>query len=345
MRRARFGAAIAASNLGLLRMPYKVILALTYRCNGRCLICNIWKQKPAGEIAMDEIRTFFSRNSHLSWVNLTGGEIFLRKDLPDILNVILTECGQLCILNFATNGLLPKATERILEEMPHSAGVRTFVTVSVDGSPERNDRIRGVRGSFKRSTETFRRIRELNREDVDAYFGITVSHHNAGKLQETFRSLKAEIPWLEYEDIHLNVAHTSNHYYLNGAGGTSATSDILLSDIRGHYERQPRIPRSPVRLIEKRYLRHLISYLTTRRVPLPCQALSASCFVNPWGIVYPCIIYDRPLGSLREAGFDLGMIWCSPEASAARQEIREAKCPGCWTPCEAYQSILGGLLR
>jgi radical SAM protein with 4Fe4S-binding SPASM domain len=76
-----------------------------------------------------------------------------------------------------------------------------------------------------------------------------------------------------------------------------------------------------------------------------CHALRASCFIDSWGNVFPCTIYDRKLGSLREVDYDLARIWQSEEARALQKEIWEYKCPQCWTPCEAYQSILGNVLR
>jgi hypothetical protein len=61
--------------------------------------------------------------------------------------------------------------------------------------------------------------------------------------------------------------------------------------------------------------------------------------------VFPCTIYEKKLGNLRNADFDLGRIWRSAEARTLQKEIWDYKCPQCWTPCEAYQSIMGNLLR
>jgi MoaA/NifB/PqqE/SkfB family radical SAM enzyme len=86
-------------------------------------------------------------------------------------------------------------------------------------------------------------------------------------------------------------------------------------------------------------------YLETGETPMRCHALRSSCFIDSWGNVFPCTIYDKKVGSLRESGYDLAKIWNSPEAAALQQEIWESQCPNCWTPCEAYQSILGNVLR
>lgn len=77
---------------------------------------------------------------------------------------------------------------------------------------------------------------------------------------------------------------------------------------------------------------------------MPCHALRASCFVDPWGVVYPCITYAKPVGNLRETGMRLAPIWNGGEAVDVQKEIWQGRCPQCWTACEAYQSILGNAL-
>ena len=77
---------------------------------------------------------------------------------------------------------------------------------------------------------------------------------------------------------------------------------------------------------------------------MPCHALRSSCFIDPWGVVYPCITYSRPMGSLRETGMRLDPIWNARGTGQVQEEIWKGDCPQCWTACEAYQSILGNLL-
>jgi len=55
--------------------------------------------------------------------------------------------------------------------------------------------------------------------------------------------------------------------------------------------------------------------LTTGRTPMPCHALRASCFIDPWGVVYPCITYSRPIGRLRDTGMKLEPMWHAAETT------------------------------
>ena len=101
--------------------------------------------------------------------------------------------------------------------------------------------------------------------------------------------------------------------------------------------------RGPVSFLEQRYLRHAETYLQTGVTPMRCHALRSSCFVDSWGDVYPCGMYDRKLGNLREHGMALEPIWNAPRTRQTQRQIWDYDCPQCWTPCEAYQSILGNL--
>jgi radical SAM protein with 4Fe4S-binding SPASM domain len=110
------------------------------------------------------------------------------------------------------------------------------------------------------------------------------------------------------------------------------------------YRQQRGSTRSPRQWLENSYLQSLDEFLLTRRTPMPCHALRASCFIDPWGVVYPCITYSRPVGRLRDTGMRLDPIWNAPETAQVQGEIWKGECPQCWTACEAYQSILGNVL-
>ena len=83
------------ANLGRLEFPFKLTFCLTFWCNYRCETCNIWKMKPRDELRLEEIREFFKRSPGFSWVDLTGGEVWLRKDFVDICEALTTSCKNL----------------------------------------------------------------------------------------------------------------------------------------------------------------------------------------------------------------------------------------------------------
>ncbi len=341
IRFTRLAARALASNHRRLGFPYKLNFAVTDLCNSRCRTCNIWRKPVENELSTDEIREFFRKSNRFSWIDVTGGEIFLRRDLLEIFRAILENCRELLLLHFPTNGILTEKiveqTRRILEMRPP----QLVVTVSLDGPPALNDEIRGVPGDWTRAVETFRRLRELSR--VDAFLGMTLSAYNYGRFQEAFDSVKREIPDLVPGEFHLNIMHTSAHFYAN-TDSPALDRDRVLEDLRS-YRRHRASYRSVFGLLEKAYQGGVPRFLETGRSPLPCLSLSASCYLGPRGDVYPCSIWDRPLGNIRDVDYDLERIWSAPETLEARRAVIEERCPGCWTPCEAYQTIAGNLRR
>jgi radical SAM protein with 4Fe4S-binding SPASM domain len=341
-RSARLGLALAGTTLHRPSSPLKLNLCLTYWCQYRCKTCNIWQRKPTDELTTDEIVALVRENPHLTWVDLTGGEIFLRPDIDAIFDAMLGGWRRLAILHFPTNGFL---TDKIVKSAERIAGrgpAHTIVTVSLDGDEALNDEIRGIKGGFRRQIETFKALRRI--PGITVALGVTLSRHNIGQFERTFAACAHECPGLTVEDVHLNVAQQSGHYYGNdGADGFAPERDAARREMRA-YRGMRGSARSPRELLENAYLDHLDRFLATGRTPMPCHALRASCFIDPWGVVYPCITYSRPIGRLRETGMRLDPIWNHEDTIAVQQEIWNGDCPQCWTACEAYQSILGNAL-
>src|SRR6476659_3386760 len=106
VRAARFAGRVLHANVARPRHPWKVNLALTYWCQYKCKTCNIWRRKQTDELTTGEIIEFIRQNPLVSWVDLTGGEIFLRRDIADILDAVVSLWPHLVVLHFPTNGFL-----------------------------------------------------------------------------------------------------------------------------------------------------------------------------------------------------------------------------------------------
>lgn len=342
IRSAHLGAALLRATAARPAAPLKLNFCLTYWCQYRCKTCNIWQRKPTDELTTEEVIAFIRANPNVTWVDLTGGEIFLRPDIDEILDAVVTDWRRLAILHFPTNGFL---TDRIVAAAERIAGRgpgQTVITVSLDGDEQLNDDIRGVKGGFRRQVETFKALRRI--PGITVVFGVTLSTYNMGRFPQTFEACVRECPGLTINDVHLNVAQMSAHYYDNaGSEAVTANPQKVRLEVLEYQALRGR-PRSAQQLLEHTYLQYLDKYLKTGRTPMPCHALRASCFIDPWGVVYPCISYSRPIGRLRETGMRLEPIWNALETEQVQGEIWRGQCPQCWTACEAYQSILGNVL-
>ncbi len=336
---------IIASNFGRLSFPYKLTFVLTYWCNYRCKTCNIWQKKPTDELTTEEIDRFFQVSNRFNWIDFTGGEIWIRNDFVQIVESALTNCKDLALLHFPTNGYFTNKTVAGVKEILKMKPPKFVITVSLDGDEETNDEIRGRKGGWKKQIETFRQLKEL--KGVDVFLGMTMSQHNLGLYDATFNAVKKEVPDLELKDFHLNIAHESSHYYDNSGMLDTVTGvagdDSLIKEVR-RYRKSRGLILGPVDFLEDRYLKSVEEYIRSKKTPVRCHSLRSSCFIDSWGEVYPCTMYDRKLGNIRNYEFSLEKIWNLPQTEDLQNEIWKGNCPHCWTPCEAYQSILGNLL-
>ena len=62
--------------------PTDISIITTYRCPMQCKMCNIWKNPtdPRLEIQPEELEIL----PHVKFINITGGEPFIREDLDKI---------------------------------------------------------------------------------------------------------------------------------------------------------------------------------------------------------------------------------------------------------------------
>jgi MoaA/NifB/PqqE/SkfB family radical SAM enzyme len=312
---------------------------MTYRCNSRCQICNIWTKPSARELGIREIERIFKSFTNLGWIDLTGGEVTLREDLVEIVRVIAKSTKNLLIAHVSTNGQIPDAAFSMVQEILRSRLV-PVVNISVDGPRELNDRLRGVPGAFLRSLETFKRLKKMPKGHY--YLSCTISKHNIKHIDELLSELKREISDFNFADIHFNLFHASSHYYANqevdGASGLDSeeVKKYLSLSKRGH----------PFKIfLENEYINGISRFLSGARSSMTCQALNTTCFIDPSGIVYPCGIHNRPLGNLAHHEYDIKKLWNEKNSLHVLREIRDGKCPGCWSPCEAYPAILGSAIR
>jgi MoaA/NifB/PqqE/SkfB family radical SAM enzyme len=334
---------IFASNCCQLPTPYKLTWVVTDQCNQKCQICNIWQKPPGNLLPLEEIDNLFKYND-FSWVDLTGGEIFLRNDLLEIIKCIFDRQRKLLILHIPTNGLMTSKIVSTVEQIAKfpNRSPKIIITVSIDGPKQINDHMRGITGAWEKSIQTYRALGKI--KEVDAYIGMTLSRINLSLISKTYAALKEKITGLEPRDIHINLPQTSSHYYANNHQSREqfgqekslmAAIDNFLKFRGSQY--------SPVGFLDNQYLAQAQNILSGKKNRFTCKALSASCFINQEGEIYPCSIWDEPLGNIKQWEYRLNKLWDNTIQSEMRKLIMDNKCPGCWTPCEANPSLLGNI--
>src|SRR5438128_732638 len=83
--------------------PTRIVIELTRRCNLRCRMCHTYELEPRHELSVAELRAILAQMPRLNWLDLTGGELFLRKDAVELIEAAC-EPPSLGVLHFPTNG-------------------------------------------------------------------------------------------------------------------------------------------------------------------------------------------------------------------------------------------------
>lgn len=164
--------------------PLVAELFLTDNCNLRCVSCACWRTTTHGELSTDEWKQVLDQLAgiRLYKANFTGGEPLLRRDAVELM-AHATAVG-IRHVHLNTNAILlrPSTLDRVLE-----AGVRSF-NVSVDGTREVHDRVRGRRGAFDRTWTHFENL--VARRDelgLKVRMNFTVMRNNVAALPDVAR--------------------------------------------------------------------------------------------------------------------------------------------------------------
>ncbi len=322
--------------------PFKLTWILTEECSCRCRTCHLWADA-APAITDHDLEQLVAHNRQLTWMNLSGGDLVEDARAPGWIGAIVDGLPDLALLDLPTAGLDTDATLAALEPALASDVPRIYITVSIDGPDAVHDRIRGVEGAAERARATYRALSAIRRRGFSVAAGMTLSRHSVpATLDDISAHLPTDIP---LRDLHLNIAHHSSHYYRNpdDVAPPTAAAQALIDHVRRRRPWRARV--SPLGLIEERYWTYARRFLERGDVGGRCAALRASVFVAPDLTVLPCSIFERPLGNLADVGYALRDIPQLPGAQDVLADVEAQRCPRCWSPCEAFPTLLAGMGR
>ena len=334
----------------LRNAPSKLNLNITALCNSQCRTCNIWnvyRQNPAKvreEMTADEIKQLLrSLGSHIQWLTIAGGEPFLYKGFEHILQFVIDECPSIRLLSIPSNGLDTGRIMACLERIKNQNRLLLYVTFSIDGPPEVHDFVRGVDQGYARTWKTYTEAKKLLEGNRNFRIALesTISKYNANQIEPFIKKLISE-----NHTLIVTVAHNAYQYKNEQQESqlfheSSDKVKAIVENVAGHIRGL-----SPEKILKKVYLRNCVRYIENPGKPvLPCTALQNSIVVDPYGTVFPCTMWNRGIGNIREHDYNLMALWNTNERRVIKKEIIKGQCPGCWTPCEAYQSIAENFYR
>ena len=236
----------------------------------------------------------------------------MRRDLVDIVFAAYQRCGGLHTVSIPTNGYLTDKTVHDVEEILSLKIPSFYVSISLDGLREVHDASRGVRGSFDRATSTFNALRKPEAPRLKVHFEYLLSQYNQGLLSAVIDGLH-----LTPNDFIITVAQKS-FFYDNVSLNIEPTREMLLQDI-DWFTTHLKI-RSIHDLAQWTFLKHLSTGST-----IPCVAGKCSFYVDPYGTIFPCLLKQVPLGTVKD--------------NPLKPFKADPQCR-CFTPCESYLAIL-----
>lgn len=283
------------------------LIAVTYRCNAHCHMCNTWQfpTKPSEEIRPEDLVSL----PHMRFANITGGEPFLRDDIARFVEVLDPKCDRIVI---STNGYFTDRIVEVAKKYPH-LGFR----VSLEGLPAANDELRGIKDGFDHGLRTLLKLRRLGVKDIG--FGITLSDRNADDLLELYEL--ADAMGLEFA-----TAAVHNSYYFHKFDNAIESKELVAGNLE-ELSRRLLATNQPKKWFRAWFNMGLANYVRGGSRLLPCDMGTDVFFVDPFGDIRPCNGMDAPMGSLKRQSFQ--EIWTSDEAAAVREAVRTCSAE-CW---------------
>ncbi|MGP4846110.1 polysaccharide pyruvyl transferase family protein [Marinobacter sp. 1Y8] len=171
-----------------LEKPKAVQFPVIDICNSRCQMCRIWENKQSVDISVDELRAGLSDGlfSEVESIGFNGGEPTLRKDLSDLVQVVVESLPQLSGVSLITNAFKYRQVIEQIEAMGKILKPRRIsfdVMVSLDGYGEVHDRVRGREGNFKNAQHVIDFIKSSPVVD-SVRIGCTVIRENVNDLPD-----------------------------------------------------------------------------------------------------------------------------------------------------------------
>lgn len=308
-------------------LPLHLTYFVTGRCNARCAHCfyrDSPNTEPEQELTLDEIDRFTSQLGPLLWLALTGGEPFLRHDMPQIVETFYRHVRPRHV-TVSTNGLLTDRITADVDRMAASCPDSFFhINVSLDAPGAEHDELRGLQGSVPRILATAAAVR-----------GIGQRRHNVGLgICTSYTATTEDRIWDMMELVERDLR--PDHWDVSLVRDPARDPRTQQVDEQRFWQVKE--------VIERKLLRRSLGYYPTpsralavarivfhnhvmRRIHgggssgYRCHAARLSVVLNEVGDLMACEKRDWKLGNIREADHDLDTIWRGPEARAIRGRI------------------------
>lgn len=310
-------------------LPVSLIFFVTSRCNLLCTHCFYWEElnKKKNELKVDEIERIARSLPNLLSLSLTGGEPYLRPDLPDIA-LAFERDSHVRNIQIPSNGLLvDKTLERLEELLRRVRRARVCTGVSLDGPEEIHNRIRQNDKSFQRAIETLRQMQKLQTGFPNLFVGValTVSAANQKRLDEFYRfvaeDLKPDgitITLVRGRPLDPSLKEVDLEVY-------KEFSRRVIAYRRSHLPTEGWTDRLVIAKEEETY-RLITEAATADHRISPCYGGELIAVLSETGEVYPCETLNKSMGNVRDFNCDFDLLWKAKLAEVGRRFQNELGC-------------------
>lgn len=303
---------------------------------GHCKHCFYWEHLNQQEspLTVAEVDKIAKSMGRLYQLIITGGEPFLREDFTALVERFCIH-NSLYHLSIATSGYYPDRVEnaviKLLEKYPQ---LKISVGLPIEGPAELNDEIRGIRGFYKKTTETLLRLKKLkqNKAQLSVLIDMTISSFNRSRLLETYNHIFNDL-----KPDFINAILTRGNPQEPEARQIDAEEVLKLFSRMEEDIRNGRVQGygflSKLLQAKDIVLRQTaLEIYKNNTYCLPCQAGRTVGVMMPEGDVYACELREESIGNLRQFNYDFHALWQSDNAFKIRQEIFQSRCT-CYHQC------------
>src|SRR6266436_9574350 len=304
--------------------PLSVHFDLTYRCNERCVHCYL-DHDDHGELTTAEclkVLDDLARSGTL-FLTFSGGEIFLRPDLYEILAAARRLHFD---ISLKSNALLVTAGRAAkLREF----GVRRVQISVYSDIPAIHDAITKVPGSLER---TLAAIPILLEHGLQVKLACPLMPQNLMDYRGVMDlAEKLGVPYIL--DLTITPMMDGSSGPLEHRASVSSLLPVLRDPVLNACRPQPTAQASSAISASPSTFGSAVSsgIESAAYEDLPCSAGHNSCYISPYGDVFPCVQLPQAAGNLRREKFD--DIWHHAPQLERLRAIRESQLPMC-SRCE-----------
>ena len=315
----------------LLRRKLKhFIVHVTNHCNFRCEHCFVDFQTNERDLPTETYLQLARDLGALFWLDIGGGEPFLRKDLAQIIGAFRTR-----VIHIPSNGsLLPQMLDQLREIRVRQSESDVLIGLSLDGLEETHDRLRGHPGNWNQVWETYERIRELDPR-ISIKFTTVLSNMNFHEILPLMKVVSERSPDF-HSVILLRGTPLNPEMKLPSIAELRRIGPHIFDQLRGYSYGRSRLSAR----ILKNYHRFLwnvsLDTLEQETQVIPCYAGRSHMVAMGDGGVSACEMLES-VGNLRDQS--LPEILAGDRYRAQLRSIRNKECH-CTHNCAMLTSIM-----